>query len=48
MGTAEGRRPLGRLTCVWNNIDVKVMGLRAWTELIWLRIWTIGGLFRTQ
>jgi hypothetical protein len=46
VGIAEGRRPLGRPTCVWNNnIDVKVMGLRAWTGLIWLRIWTSGGLF---
>jgi hypothetical protein len=46
VGTAEVRRPLGRPRCEWNNsTDVKAMGLRAWTGLVWLRIWISGGLF---
>jgi hypothetical protein len=42
---AEGRRPLGRPRDRWkDSIDVKEMRLRAWTGLIWLRIWKSGGL----
>jgi hypothetical protein len=44
VGMVEVRGPLGRPKYVWNtSIDVKAMGLRTWTGLIWLRIWTSGG-----
>jgi len=46
VGTAGVRGPHGRPRCVLkNSIDVKAMGLGAWTGLIWLRIWTSGRLF---
>jgi hypothetical protein len=40
VGTPEGKRPLGRPRRRWeDNIKMHV-----WTGLIWLRIWTNGGL----
>jgi hypothetical protein len=47
VGKEEGKRPLARPRCRW--MDNIKMGLReigwvVWTELIWLRIRTSGGL----
>jgi hypothetical protein len=47
VGRPEGRRPLGRPRCRWeDNIktDLQEVGWGAWTGLIWLRIGTGGGL----
>jgi hypothetical protein len=44
----EGRRPLGRPRRRWENnikMDLREVGWGAWTESIWLRIGTGGGLF---
>jgi len=43
----EGRRPIGRHRCIWEDnikMDCQEMGWEAWTGLIWLRIGTGGGL----
>jgi hypothetical protein len=45
MGKPEGKRPLGRPRCRWENnikIDLQDVGWEAWTRLIWLRIETGG------
>jgi hypothetical protein len=46
VGKPEGKRPLGRPRCRW--IILKWIIDRqdgvVWTGLIWLRIWTSGGL----
>jgi hypothetical protein len=42
----EGKRPLGRLRCRWENnikIDLQEVGCGAWTESSWIRILTGGG-----
>jgi hypothetical protein len=47
VGRPEGRRPLGRPRCRWeDNIktDLQEVGWGAWTGLIWLKIRTGGGL----
>jgi hypothetical protein len=46
VGRPEGRRPLGRPRRREDNIkmDLQEVGWGAWTGLIWLRIWTGGGL----
>jgi hypothetical protein len=47
MGNPEGERPLGRSRRRWEDnieMDVREVGLRAWTGLIWLRIGAGGGL----
>jgi hypothetical protein len=47
VGRPEGRRPLGRPRRRWEDnikIDLQDVGWGAWTGLIWLRIWTGGGL----
>jgi hypothetical protein len=44
----EGRRPIGRPRCRWENIiimDLQEMGWRAWTGLVWFGIGTGGGAF---
>jgi hypothetical protein len=35
----EGRRPIGRPRCIWNDIkmDLQEAGGEAWTGLIWQR-----------
>jgi len=46
VGKPEGKRLLGRRRCRWeDNIkpDLKEVGCRVWTGLIWLRIGTGGG-----
>jgi hypothetical protein len=46
VGKPEGKRPLGRPRRRWvNNIkmDLGYYGM-GWIGLIWLRIWTSGGL----
>jgi len=45
VGKPEGKRPLGRPMCRWEDnikMDLQEMGWGAWTGLIWLRI-RIGG-----
>jgi hypothetical protein len=47
VGRPEGRRPLGRPRCRWEDnikMDLQEVGWGAWTGLIWLRIGTGGGL----
>jgi hypothetical protein len=47
VGKPEGRRPLGRprRRCENNvKMEFREMGRGTWTGLIWLRIWTGGGL----
>jgi hypothetical protein len=48
VGKAEGRRPIGRLRCLWENddkMDLREVGWgRARTVSIWLRIRTGGWL----
>jgi hypothetical protein len=49
MGKPEGKRQPARLRCRWDygiKIDLREIGCRigVWTGLIWLRIWTSGGL----
>jgi hypothetical protein len=46
VGRPEGRRPLGRPGCRWeDNIKTDLQeGGGAWTGLSWLRIGTGGGL----
>jgi hypothetical protein len=41
VGRKEGKRPLGRPSCRWEDnikIDLKEVGLVALSRLIWLRI----------
>jgi hypothetical protein len=43
----DGRRPLGRHRLAWEDsikMNLQKVGWGAWTGLIWLRIWTGGGL----
>jgi hypothetical protein len=47
VGRPEGRRPLGRPRCRWEDnikMDLQEVEWGAWTGLIWLRIGTDGGL----
>jgi hypothetical protein len=47
MGRPEGKRPLGRPGRRWENnikINFQEVGWGAWSELIWLRLRTCGGL----
>jgi hypothetical protein len=47
VGRPEGRRPLGRPRCRWEDnikMDLQEVVWWAWTGLIWLRIGTGGGL----
>jgi hypothetical protein len=44
VGKPEGKRPLGKPRCKWvDNIGMDLGGM-GWIGLIWLRIWTSGGL----
>ena len=45
-GKSEGKRPLGRPSCEWQNIKIERLkvGWRVWTCLICLRIRTGGEL----
>ena len=46
MGKPEGRRPLGRPKCRWDNnikIDLQEVGSVAWTGFIWLMMGTDDG-----
>jgi hypothetical protein len=41
VGKFEGKRPLGRLKCRWEDnskMDLQQAGWGAWTGLMWLRI----------
>jgi hypothetical protein len=43
VGKPEGKRPLGRPRCKWeDNIKMDLQGVR-WTGSMWLRIGTGGG-----
>jgi hypothetical protein len=47
MGKPEGRRPLGRPRLRWKDnikMDLRAVRWGAWTESIWLRIGTGGGV----
>jgi hypothetical protein len=45
VGRPEGRKLIGRLRRRWeDNIKMDLQEVGAWTELIWLRIGTGGGL----
>jgi hypothetical protein len=44
VGRPEGRRPLGRPRRRWEDNIKMDLSLEMWTELIWLRIGTGGGL----
>jgi hypothetical protein len=49
MGRSEGNISLGRPRCRWEGnikIDIRGMGWRAWTGLLWLWIGTGGGRLR--
>jgi hypothetical protein len=49
VGRPEGWRPLGRPRRRWEDnikMDLQEVGWGAWTGLIWLRIWTGGGLHK--
>jgi hypothetical protein len=50
VGIAEEKRPLGRSRHRWIILKWILEGYDGviWTELIWLRIATIGGLLRTR
>jgi hypothetical protein len=44
VGEPEGNKPLGRPRRKWvDNIKMD-LGEMAWNGLLWLRIWTSGGL----
>jgi hypothetical protein len=46
-GKPEGRRPLGRHRCRWEDnikMDLREVGWGVWTGSIWLRIGTGGEL----
>jgi hypothetical protein len=43
----EGRRPLGRPKCRWEDtmkMDIREIGWGIWIALMWLRIGSSGGL----
>jgi hypothetical protein len=45
VGKPEGKRPLGRPKCRWEDnikMDLQEMGCGIWTGLSWLRIRTVG------
>jgi hypothetical protein len=47
VGRPEGRRPLGKPRCRWEDnikMDLQEMGWGAWPALSWFRIRTGGGL----
>jgi hypothetical protein len=48
VGKPEGKRPLGRPRCMWvDNIKIELTERQdgmVWTEPIWFRIGTSGGL----
>ena len=47
MGKPKERKPLGRPKRRWEDnikMNLREVGLEAWTESIWLRIGTGGGL----
>jgi hypothetical protein len=51
VGKPEGKRPLGRPRRRWvdnNKMDLIEIGWDGWTESIWLRIETSGGLLWTR
>jgi hypothetical protein len=46
VGKPEGKRPLGRPRCRWEDnikVDLQEVGCGVWTGLSWLRIETGGG-----
>jgi len=46
-GKSEGRRPLGRPRCRWEDnikMDLQEVGCGVWTGSSWFRIGTCGGL----
>jgi hypothetical protein len=46
VGKPEGKRPLGRLRCRWEDnirMDLQEVGWGVWSGLSWLRIGTGGG-----
>jgi hypothetical protein len=44
VGKPEGKRPLGRTSCRWeDNIKMALQEVGLWTGFSWLRIETVGG-----
>jgi len=46
VGEPEGKRPLGRRRCRWEDnikMDIQEVGWGSWAGSIWLRIGTGGG-----
>jgi hypothetical protein len=44
VGKPEGKRPLGRFRCRWeDNIKIDLQEVGAWTGLSWFRIRAGGG-----
>jgi hypothetical protein len=46
VGKREGKRPLGRLRCRWEDnikMDLREVGVGVWTGPSWLRTGTVGG-----
>jgi hypothetical protein len=47
VGKPEGRRPLGRPSCTWEDgvrMDLREIGLGVWIGFDWLKTGTGGGL----
>jgi len=47
VGKPEGRRPLERPRCTWENnirMDLREIGCKVWARLNWLRIFASGVL----
>jgi len=48
VGKPEGKRPLGSPRPRWEgNIKANLqdLSIKAWTRLIWFRVWKAGGVF---
>jgi hypothetical protein len=51
VGKPEGKRPLGRPRCRWEDeirMDLRRIGWGVWSRFTWLRIGTDGGISWTQ
>jgi hypothetical protein len=47
MGKPEGKRPLGRPRCGWQDnikMTIEEVGWGVWTGLIWFNVWRDDGL----
>jgi hypothetical protein len=47
VGKPEGKRPLGRPRCRWEDdirMDLREVGWKVWNGFLWLQIWISGRL----